>query len=872
MPVSEVLRSLDTRLDSGLTEAEASERLAAVGANEIVERPPVQSWRMFLRQFTNTMIVVLLIAAVVTAVIGDLKDTIVIVGVVVLNASIGFTQEHRAEQAMAALRDMAAPFARVVRDGSVRSIPERRLVPGDIVKLEAGDIVPCDARLADAPNLRVNEAALTGESVPVDKSTAPVDAPSADALTDQPNMVFKGTSVTYGRAIAVVTTTGMETALGRIASLLEAHRAPATPLQRRLAALGRVIALGAVAICALVFAVGVASGEPATRMLLASVSLAVAAIPESLPAVVTISLALGAQRMARRHAIVRKLPAVETLGSVTVIATDKTGTLTQGRMLGERIWIDGREWRVTGDGYSPDGVIESLTPSSVDAGAALSALARAAALCNDAALVPPVRLDGAWSVAGDPTEGALLALAEKLGVHEAALRRGYARLAEEPFDSARRRMTTFHATPSGRVLAMTKGALEAVTPTLAEPDPRSETKAVEYAAAGYRVLALAGSEHANLDAALRDAGRGNTLHGLVALADPPRPEAAAAVAAAHRAGIRTIMITGDHPATARAIADRLGMRDGSAVMTGPELAAEPPHHLATHVTEISVYARTTSEQKLDIVEAWKATGAIVAMTGDGVNDAPALRLADIGIAMGVSGTAVSKEAADMVLADDNFATIVDAVREGRRIYDNVRRFVRYGLTGGSAEIWVMIAAPFLGLPLALLPAQILWINLLTHGLPGLALGVERAEPNTMDRPPRPPDENIFGRGLWQRIVADGLVTAIVALGIAVWQYRVGGPWQTMLFTSLALLQLGDALAVRSETASTFSLGFATNRFLLIAVLGTVGAQLTAIYFAPFRQLLTTEPLGIIELITVLAASTATFWIIEARKLIRRRRA
>ncbi len=868
MNVADVVRVLDTDTETGLSDSEVVRRLVVAGPNELDERRPTPAWVKFLRQFANTMIVVLLIAAVVTIVIGDLKDTIVIVGVVVLNAVIGYAQERRAEQAMTALRHLAAPFARVVRDGAVGSVPAGELVPGDVVQLEAGDVIPADARLVDAPNLRVNEAALTGEAVPVDKSIDPVA--SDGVLGDRVDMVFKGTAVTYGRAVAVVTATGMRSELGRIAGLLEAHRAGATPMQRRLARLGRDIAFVAVAVCAVVFVLGVATGESATRMLLTSVSLAVAAIPESLPAVVTISLALGAQRMARLHAIVRALPAVETLGSVTVIATDKTGTLTQGRMVVERIWTgDEHEWAVSGDGYAPDGTI---TPSGDrDDGGPLDRLARAAVQCNDATLIAPSQNGEPWTVAGDPTEGALVALAAKLGVREATVRRTHPRLAEEPFDSATKRMTTFHGTPSGRVLKVTKGALEAVAPTLCHAEPAAELQTDIYANAGYRVLAFAGAEYATLDDALSAPDTGNDFYGLVALADPPRPEAAAAVAAAHRAGIRTVMITGDHPATARAIADRIGVRDGGTVMTGPELKAEGPDHLARHVDHVSVYARTTSEQKLDIVQAWKETGAIVAMTGDGVNDAPALRLADIGVAMGVGGTEVSKEAADMVLTDDNFATIVDAVREGRRIYDNIRRFVQYGLTGGSAEIAVMVAAPLFGLPLALLPAQILWINLLTHGLPGLALGVEQAEPDTMDRPPRRPDENIFGRGLWQHIAAAGLLTAIVALGLTLRENADHGPWQTMLFSSLVFLQLGDALAVRSETASTFAIGFAGNRFLFFAVLGMFGAQLGAIYLPPFQQLLGTDALSIADLATVLAASSTTFFAIEADKLYRRRR-
>jgi Ca2+-transporting ATPase len=871
MEAGDVVSALASDSETGLSDAEARRRFALVGPNELDEQRPTPEWVRFLRQFANTMIVVLLIAAAVTVVIGDLKDTIVIVGVVVLNAAIGYAQEHRAEQAMAALRSLSAPFARVVRDGTVRSIPAREVVPGDIMQLEAGDVIAADARLVDAPNLRVNEAALTGEAIPVDKSVEPVASGSDTMLADQVDMVFKGTAVSYGRAVGIVTATGMHSELGGIAGLLEAHQSPATPMQRRLARLGRDIAGVAVAVCALVFVLGVATGESATRMLLTSVSLAVAAIPESLPAVVTISLALGAQRMASHRAIVRSLPAVETLGSVTVIATDKTGTLTQGSMLVEAVWsADGHEWSVTGDGYAPDGAVTPLCAKPRDDGM-LDRIALAAVLCNDASLIAPREAGEAWAVAGDPTEGALVALAAKLGAPGGNTRRGYPRLAEIPFDSVRKRMTTFHALDSGRVLAVTKGALEAVMPKSRQSSGAAERQAEAYARAGYRVLALAGREYDTLDAALDDVGTGNDLYGLVALADPPRSEAAAAVAAAHRAGIRTVMITGDHPATARAIADRLGVRDGGTVMTGPELKREGPEHLARHVEQISVYARTTSEQKLDIVQAWKATGAIVAMTGDGVNDAPALRLADIGVAMGVSGTEVSKESADMVLADDNFATIVDAVREGRRIYDNVRRFVQYGLTGGSAEIAVMVAAPLFGLPLALLPAQILWINLLTHGLPGLALGVERAEPDTMDRPPRRPDENIFGRGLWQNIAAAGLLTAAVALGLALWENSHDGPWQTMLFTSLAFLQLGDAFAVRSESASTFTLGFASNRFLFYAVLAMVGAQLCAIYAPPFQELLGTDALGAVHLLTVLVASSITFFAIEGQKLYRRRR-
>jgi Ca2+-transporting ATPase len=868
LAVEDVVRLLGTDVHTGLSEQAARERLAASGPNELAARRPPPAWVKFLGQFANTMIVVLLAAAAVTVVIGDLKDTVVILSVVVLNAAIGYAQEHRAEEAMAALRRLSVPFARVVRDGAVRSIPTRELVPGDVVRLEVGDVVPADARLVEAPNLRVNEAPLTGEAMPVDKSAAVVRRERRErdaALTDQSDMVFKGTAVTYGRGVGVVTATAMDTALGRIAGLLEAHSSPTTPMQRRLARLGRDIAVAAVAMCGVVFVIGYATGESATRMLLTSISLAAAAIPESLPAVVTISLALGAQRMARHHAIVRVLPAVETLGSVTVIATDKTGTLTQGVMLVERVWADGDEWAVTGDGYAPEGVIRPLARADE---AALARLVRAAALCNDATLIAPAFAHEPWSVAGDPTDGALVALAEKAGVETSAVRHDLRRLAEMPFDSTVKRMTTVHALPTGKVLALTKGAIETVAPLLRDRDARGADQARVYASAGYRVLALAGAEYGSVEAAL--SGGRHELYGLVAFADPPRPEAAAAVAAAHRAGIRTVMITGDHPATATAIADRIGVRDGGRVMTGRELGLEGSDDLARHVADVAVYARTTSEQKLDIVDAWKRTGAVVAMTGDGVNDAPALRLADIGVAMGVGGSEVAKEAADMVLADDNFATIVDAIREGRRIDDNVRRFVQYGLTGGSAEIAVMAAAPLLGLPLALLPAQILWINLLTHGLPGVALGVEQAEADTMERPPRQPGESIFGRGLWQRIAAAGLLTATVALALAVWVRAAGGPWRTMLFTSLVFLQLGDAWAVRSGTVSAFRLGIRSNRFLFWSVLGMIAAQLAAVYAPPLRRLLGTDPLGAVDLLVVSAVSSITFLAIEGEKRLRRR--
>ena len=880
-----VVSELGSRAGAGLSAEESARRLEEYGPNELVSdpvRPPVL---IFLSQFANTMIVVLLIAAAVTVVIGDLKDAIVISAIVVLNAAIGFVQEFRAERAMAALHTMASPTARVIRGGTEATIPSVDLVPGDLIVLEAGDVVPADGRLLECPNLRVNEAPLTGESVPVDKTAEPIERSAGEVLADRVNMVFKGTAVVYGRAVAVIVHTGMNTAIGRIAGLLKAHQAPRTPLQRRLATLGRRLAAAALAVCVVVFAAGVLRGEDVTLMFLTAVSLAVAAIPEALPAVVTISLALGAQRMVHQHALVRKLPAVETLGSVTVICTDKTGTLTEGRMLVERVWTLGSEARVSGSGFEPVGEFEGQEGDpTIDPESPMGRAIIAAALCNDATLIAPGAVGGEWSVAGDPTEGALLALAGKAGFEPDELRRASPRAAEIPFDSERKRMTTMHRPFPGHGLIASKGAVEALLDavgTVATPAgdrpltmatrTRILDQAAGYAGEGYRVLAVAGRAVSNGHIEdMVDAERDLTIYGLVAMADPPRTESSEAVAACMAAGITPVMITGDHPATGDAIARRLGILDGRTVMTGAELAAQHAEGLSGHVDEIGVYARTSPEQKLDIVQAWKARGDIVAMTGDGVNDAPALRSADIGVAMGVTGTEVAKEAADMVLTDDNFATIVTAVREGRRIYDNIRRFVRYTLTSNSGEIWVMFLGPFVGLPLPLLPVHILWINLVTDGLPGLALGVEPAERNVMRRPPRPPSESVFARGLWQHVVLVGLLMGAIPLGLGIWGHATDRPWQTMVFTSLALLQLGHALAVRSECDSLRRLRLGTNLPLLAAVSATLAVQLVVVYWPPLQDLLTTEALSLFELSVVLAASTLVFWAVELEKAVRRR--
>ncbi len=873
----EVAAALGTDPVDGLTADEAAARLLRYGRNELIERGRKPPWRLLLEQFTNAMIIVLLAAAVVTALLGDLKDTVVILAIVVLNGIVGFVQEYRAEQALDALKRMASPTARVVRGGETLLVPAPEVVPGDLVRLDAGDIVTADLRLLEARALRINEAALTGESEPAEKTTEPLPGVPEGVLADQRNVAFNGTAVVYGRGAGVVLTTGMSTSLGRVAELLQEHAGGQTPLQKRLSTLGKALALLALVVCSIVFAAGVARGESPEEMFLVAVSLAVAAIPEGLPAVVTVALALGARRMARRNALVRKLPAVETLGSVTVICSDKTGTLTENRMLVERAWTPAGAFVIGGDGYAPDGAIEPDGPVADPAAAdlALDRLARIAAACNDATLRAPAKAGGEWSITGDPTEGALLAFAGKLGIFASDLLAEHPRVEELTFDAARRRMTTLHAFED-RVRVASKGALEALAPLL-DPDdapllPAAETAALRYAADGYRVLALAYRDIEAIPADLEHAESSLRLAGIVAMADPPRAASTASIAACRAAGVTPVMITGDHPLTGTAIARRIGiLGPGGETLTGVELDALDDATFADRVDRVAVYARMNPEQKLRIVEAWRGRGAVVAMTGDGVNDAPALRLADIGVAMGITGTEVSKEAADMVLADDDFSTIVDAVEEGRRIYDNIRRFVRYLLTTNSAEVWVMFLAPFLGLPIPLLAVQILWINLVTDGLPALALGVEPVEPDAMRRPPRPSSESILGAGLWRQALWVGLLMAAVVLGVQALAIEAGWQWQTMVFTTLALLQLGNAMAVRSERVSVFSLGFGTNRPLALAVGGTLLVQLALVYVPALQPIFVTEALGAQELAIVLVASTAAFVAVELEKVVVRRR-
>jgi P-type Ca2+ transporter type 2C len=848
------VREMDTDLSRGLTAKEAQARLESHGENELPEGSGRSVWRMVFDQFTDFMIIVLIAAAVVSGIVGDPVDTIAIVVIVVLNAIIGVVQEWRAEQAMAALREMAAPSATVRRDGRAVEVSSTEVVPGDIVLLEAGDVVPADLRLVEAARLTVAEAALTGESQAVDKATTALSDPDL-GIGDRSNMAWKGTTVGNGRGVGVTVATGLDTELGRIAQMLESADEVKTPLQKRLAAFGARLAWVVLAISAVVFIAGILRGEPVVLMFLTAVSLAVAAIPEALPAVVTISLALGARRMIGQNTLIRRLPAVETLGSVTYICTDKTGTLTQNRMRVETIVADGDEesdnepWR---------------------------SLFRAMALSNDARIGE----ESGEKTLGDPTEIALLEAAADRGFDKAGLEDRHPRRSEIPFDSDRKRMSTVHDTTDGLV-AYVKGAPEAVLGRCHQrltgdghapfDSEAMLERAEEMAADGLRVLAVAQRELEGMPEG-DEAEQQLTFLGLVGLIDPPRPEAAQAVAECRTAGIVPVMITGDHPSTARAIADRLGILEQGEVVTGTALSKMSDDDLANEVLDIRVYARVDPEQKIRIVRALQAAGQFTAMTGDGVNDAPALKRADIGVAMGEAGTDVAREASHMVLLDDNFATIVHAIREGRRIFDNIRRFIKYTMTSNSGEIWTIFLAPFLGLPIPLLPIHILWINLVTDGLPGLALAAEKAERDVMDRPPRRPNESIFSGGMWQHILVIGLLMGAVVLGLQAWAIEAGSPnWQSMVFTALCLSQLGHVLAIRSERDSVFTMGFTSNKPLLAAVVGTFILQLATLYVPVLNPIFETAPLGPAELAVTLAASAIVFLAVEAEKAITRRR-
>ncbi|OIP64499.1 MAG: ATPase [Nitrospirae bacterium CG_4_9_14_3_um_filter_53_35] len=875
--IEDVMAELGSSLQ-GISAAHAQKLLLEHGPNELTEKKKKTPFMMFLDQFKDFMILVLIAAAFISGFIGEVSDTIAIIVIVVLNAAVGFIQEYRAEKAMTALKKMAAPSATVMRNGMPETISASRLVPGDVVLLEAGKIVPADMRMIEAALFKVEEAALTGESVPVEKTTKELHDEHLP-LGDRKNMAYKGTFVTSGRGVGVITGTGMDTELGRIAAMLQEEEEVKTPLQKRLAVFGRKLALAVLAICAIVLVIGILRGEPPMLMLLTAISLAVAAIPEALPAVITISLALGAKKLIMQHALIKKLPAVETLGSVTYICSDKTGTLTLNKMTVEEIYLDGKILR--------SAEMEFVKAKRQAGHSPLHHLLNALALSNDA----QTGADG--SVIGDPTEIALYDMAKKQGFEKKELENDFPRVTEIPFDSARKCMTTFHKIPhthpfskggEGGFISFTKGAIDVLIDQSDNILTSGGLRAVDseeisrinerMAADGLRVLCIA---MRTWDALPDDMSSGNvetglTIIGLTGMLDPPREEAGEAVALCKAAGIKPVMITGDHPITARVIAQRLGIvdDDSKALMTGQELEKLSLEEFEERVEHIRVYARVAPEQKLKIVKALQDKGQFVAMTGDGVNDAPALKRADIGVAMGITGTDVSKEAAHMILLDDNFSTIVKAVREGRKIYDNIRKFIKYLLTTNSGEIWTLFLAPLAGLPIPLLPIHLLWINLVTDGLPALALSAEPAEGDVMSRPPRHPKESIFSHGLGAHAIWVGLLMAGIVLFVQAWSINTEhAHWQTMVFTVLCLTQLGHVLAIRSEKESLFKIGLLSNRYLLGAVALTFALQMVTLY-APFlNPIFKTEPLTLNELIFTIALSSGVFFAVEIEKLIRR---
>jgi P-type Ca2+ transporter type 2C len=899
--VEEVLNALGTHAASGLSDEEAARRLAERGPNELEDRGTRRPWVILWEQFTSAMIVILIVAAVVSALLGDYVDSIAIAAIVVLNAALGYAQEYRAERAMAALKRLSAPSVKVRREGHVREISASELVPGDVALLEAGNLVPADGRLLEGANLRVQESALTGESEPVDKDPAALEEEDAP-LGERAGMVYSSTVVASGRGLFIVTETGMATELGKIAAMIQAADSEQTPLQRRMNQVGKVLALAALAIVGVVFVLGLLRGEDLEVMFLTAVSLAVAAVPEGLAAVVTIALALGAQRMLRRHALIRKLPAVETLGSVTVICSDKTGTLTENRMTATVLDVADHTVELAGGSLTSSQPGSDGTQPAEDEDPAVTLLLAGGTLCNDALLEEDE--DDGYRAIGDPTEGALVVAAAREGMKKPKLEASLPRIREVPFDSRRKRMTTVHevVSPSGSetwetlisngggdgapYVAFTKGAVDSlleISSHVWSGDGRIEALGEEWrerisvanerlAGDGVRVLGVGLRRLQGLDGDEDELERDLIFVGMVGMIDPPRPEAKDAVDTCKRAGIRPVMITGDHPLTAGYIATELGILDDRRILMGRDLDNISGDELKGLVEEVPVYARVSPENKLSIVEALREKGHIVAMTGDGVNDAPALKKADIGVAMGVTGTDVSKEAADMVLTDDNFATIVAAVEQGRVIYDNIRKFIKYLLTSNSGEILVMLMGPFVGLGLPLVPLQILWINLVTDGLPALAVSAEPAERGTMRRPPRPPGESVFARGLGRHILWVGALMALVSLATGLWYSQVEPEiWQTMLFTTLTLSQLAHVMAIRSGDESLFSVGLLSNKPLLGAVALTFVLQLVAIYTPFFQGFLETEALPLADLAIAVALSTIIFWAVEVEKWLTRRK-
>lgn len=935
LAIEETVDGLDVNPETGLTSGEAERRLAQHGPNELQEKDRPGILSLVIDQFNDFLILILVAAAAVSFAVGEPIDAGAILVIVVLNAIVGVVQEYKAEQALAALKEMSAPDVDVRRDGERRTIEIQSLVPGDIVVLEAGSSVPADLRLVESVNLRVDEAALTGESVPVQKKAkGPLDEKTP--LGDRANMAFKGTSVAYGRGLGVVTATGMDTEMGRIADMIQSYEEEQTPLQKRLSQLGRWLGTISLAICGVIFVYGVVRDtdpllvfregfaeymaqhqQHIIDLFMTAVSLAIAAVPEGLPAVVTICLALGMQRMVRRHALIRKLPAVETLGTATVICSDKTGTLTQNEMTVVKAWVPGREYEVSGQGYDPHGEFragdEQVDPQ---ADARLSLLLHGGTLCNDAGLREATgeatsdaggdqgadATPGAdYDIIGDPTEGALVVAAAKAGLAKEETDEAWPRVDEFPFTSGRKRMTTVHRVPDGTDLpgldpggyvVFMKGAPDVVlrycdrvltdgTAADLTDERRDEVLDTNRSLAkqALRVLAVAylgTKEPPEDDADADDVEHDLVFVGLAGMIDPARPEATEAVRTAKGAGIRTVMVTGDYPETAGAIARENGiLREGGRVVEGTELDELDDEELGRSVEETDAYARVSPEHKVRILEGLKSQGHVAAMTGDGVNDAPALKRADIGVAMGITGTDVSKQTSEMVLTDDNFASIVAAVEEGRVIYSNIRKFVYYLISCNIGEILIIFIAMIAGLAIPLTPIMILWLNLVTDGAPALALGVEPGDPDIMKRPPRPPSEPIINADMRIGLLVQAVVMTVAVLASYLWALdRYPGDLETartIAFATLVLSELWRAFTARSDRHSIFSVGLGSNRWMLAAVASSLAFLLLIIYVPFVRPVFDTAAIGAIDWLQLLPFTLLASIAAEITKIGLRRR-
>ncbi|MDE0559037.1 calcium-translocating P-type ATPase, PMCA-type [Algoriphagus sp. NF] len=830
-------------LKNGLSQEEAAKRLGQFGPNQLKEKKKKSTFQLFLDQFKDFMITILVIAAIFSGIAGEWSDTIIILVIVVLNAIMGFVQEYRAEKAMESLKKMSEVQSQVIRGGKNQVLPSRDLVPGDLVLCEAGNMIPADIQLLEENAIKVDESSLTGESVPVEKEASKSITPSAEI--DSPTHLFKGTLQTNGRGMGIILATGMNTQLGKIADLLQEKR-PNTPLQIRMEKFGKTISLFILLICLVIFGMGILRGEDPIPLMLVSVSLAVAAIPEALPALITIALSLGAARLAKKETLIRKLPAVESLGSITFICTDKTGTLTKNQM------------KVVRKEASQDSLPEGNVP-----------LQLAMALNHD------IQSNEEGDFMGEATELALVEhIVEDLGQKEyEQIQEKYPRVGEIPFDSERKRMSTFHQFED-HVLVICKGATETILDVL-EKDISSEEiikMSDQWASEGERVLAFAGKLIPSLPAEeeWENLEKDLSFWGLAGMIDPPREEVKEAIQECKTAGIQPVMITGDHPETAKTIAEQVGiLEEGRLSISGSELRELSDEDFEKQIEKISVYARVSPDQKLRIVKTLQSKGQFVAMTGDGVNDAPSLRASTIGVAMGITGTDVSKEAAHMILLDDNFATIVRAIREGRRIFDNIRKFIKYIMTCNGAEILTITLAPFLGMPIPLLPIHILWINLVTDGIPALALAKEKAESNIMKRPPRPPKQSLFADGVGIHILWVGTLMAAVTLFTQYWAIRNEWHWQTMVFSVLAFSQLGHVMAVRSDRDFLFKQGLFSNLPLILAVLGMIALQILVIYVPVFNKLFHTEALNLPELLICGGMGLVVFHAVEMEKLVKK---